>query len=489
MIVIIGIGNIGRELLRKLSRDFEVTCIDTCEKTTAVVEEIRGTERTKVIVGDATSRLVLEQAGIDESEAVIITTTTEKISQEIARLLKEHFTPRRVISVGLSLEGAQKLAELGVEVKNIFTASANDIRNLIEHQAKTAYGIGIGKNEILEVEVHPNSRLKNKRLGSIAPIRWNLGIIYRDGNPIVPKPDTVLKEGDKVIILGDPGVLKTVAELLTFDFQSFPLEFGTAMVVYLNGNEDERFYEEMGYVYSVFHLGKVYLVYSAAADKQAGMHDRIAEKYGFQEAYKTVSSLAPVEALRALLLKEPVRPGLLFLSGEMLKRSLFSSYGLARKKFVSSLARVVQCPIVFARGSFPYEKLVVPALEETGFRHFLDTAIEISHTINNEVCALMVKPSGYIATREETDAFDEARQIISNTGLMHRKKIFLQIHEGNPVLEVTRYLPDYNLLVLGVNSWSEKGFFRSVLAPEIGWQILIRSNISSLVLPFREEVL
>lgn len=489
MIVIIGVGNIGRELLGKLSRDFEVTCIDSCDKTPSVVEEIRGTERTKVIVGDATSRLILEQAGIDECEAVILTTTTEKINHEIARLLHEHFTPRRVISVGLSLEGAQKLVELGVEVKNIFTASANDIRNLIEHQAKTAYGIGIGKNEILEVEVHPNSRLKNKRLGSIAPIRWNIGIIYRDGNPIVPKPDTVLKEKDKVIILGDPGVLKTVAELLTFDFQSFPLEFGTSLVVYLTGREDERFFDEMSYIYSVFQLGKVYFVYSAAAEKLIEMHDQVAEKYAFKEPYKVVSSLAPVEALRALFVKELVRPGLLLLSRNILSRSLFSFYGLTTKKFITSLARVVQCPIIIAQGSFPYEKLVVPALHEIGFPHLLDTAIEISHTINNEICAIMVKPSGYIATEEETEAFNETRQLISNTGFMHKKKIFLQIHEGNPVLEVTRYLPDYNLLVLGVNSWSEKGFFRSVLTPEIGWQILIRSEISSLVLPFQEEAL
>lgn len=488
MIVMIGVGNIGRELLAKLSRDFDITCVDSSPDAESIVSALRGKERAKVIIGDATSRLVLEKAGINESEVVLITTTTEKINLEVARVLHDNFEPRRVISVAITESGAKTLAELGVEVKNIFTASANDIRNLIEHQAKTAHGIGIGKNEILEVEVHPNSRLKNRPLGYIAPIRWNIGIIYRDGNIIVPRPETVLKEKDKVVILGDPAVLKTVSEMLSSEFERFPLEFGTSLAIYVTGNENDAFFEEASYIRSVFQLDKVHVVYSSRAEKQAGRHDEIAGKYGFEESGKTVSSLPPAEAMKSLAIAG-ARIGLIVVSKNRFLGRRFPFYYAAQKLSLSGLARAAKCPIILAQGTHPYSRLLVPALIDFDFRHLVDKSIEISHTITADVSVFMARPSEYIATEDESGKFEEAKKLISNMGFLHKKRIDLQVLTGNPVHEISRGLPDYNLLVLGADSWTGRGFFRSLLSPDVAWHILKRSRITTLILPGIEESL
>jgi hypothetical protein len=489
MIVIVGAGNISREILSKLSRDFEITCIDSLADAESVVAGIRGKERTKVIIGDATSRLVLEKARIDESEAVLITTTKEEINIEVARVLHDHFSPRRVISVGITDSGMKKLADLGVEVISIFSACANDIRNLVEHQAKTAYGIGIGKNEILEVEVHPNSRLRNRPLGYIAPIRWNIGIIYREGNILVPKPETVLKEGDKVIILGDPPVLKTVAELLSSEFERFPLEYGTSLAVYLAGKEDEALFPEVSYIYSVFHLDKVHIVYAPAAERLIARHDEMAKKYNLGEASKVVSSLAPAEALKSLAIGQGARIGIVVVSRETFLGRGFPYYSAAKKLFLSSLVRAVKCPVILARGTYPYGKTLVPALIEYDFRHLIDKAIEISHTITTDVSVVTAKPSEFIATEEESQRFEDAKKVISNIGFIHKKKIDLSVYTGNPVQEISRRLPEHNLLIFGADSWSRQGFFQSLLSPDVAWHILRRSRISSLILPAAEEAL
>ncbi len=84
--VIIGLGNIAQELLGKLSRDFEIVCIDANPELIDQAKKIRG-EDISFIPGDATSRLVLEEADVDDTEAVIITTTSEKINIEVARVL------------------------------------------------------------------------------------------------------------------------------------------------------------------------------------------------------------------------------------------------------------------------------------------------------------------------------------------------------------------------------------------------------------------
>jgi hypothetical protein len=489
MIVMIGTGNIGRELLSKLSRDFEVTCIDSDPDTESIVAAIRGKERTKVIIGDATSRLVLEKALIDESEVVLITTTTEKINLEVARVLHDHFNARRVIAVGITERGMKELAELGAEVKSIFTASANDIRNLIEHQAKTAHGIGIGKNEILEVEVHPASRLRNRPLGYIAPIRWNIGIIYRDGNILVPKPETVLKEKDRVVILGDPAVLKTVSEMLSSEFERFPLEFGTSLAVYLTGAENEGFFGEVSHISSVFRLDRIHLVYSSRAQRLIEEHDKLAEKFDIRETNKVVSSLPPAEALRSLAVEEGARIGIVAVSKEAFLKQGFPLYAAAQKRFLYSLVQSGKCPVILAGGTYPYAKLIVAALANVDFGTVVDKSIEIANTLSAALSVVAAQPSEYIGTEGDFEKFEEAKKTISNIGFIHRKRIDLQIFDGNPVREVSNRLPEYNLLVLGADSWTAQGFFRALLSPDVAWHILRRSPITTLVLPAMEESL
>lgn len=489
MIVMVGVGNIGRELLAKLPRDIEVTCIDSNPASRSVVENLRGMERTKMVIGDATSRLVLEEAGVEESEAVLITTTTERISIEVARVLRDHFRPGRTISVGITEKGSKELIELGADVINIFTASANDMRNLIEFQAKTAHGIGIGKKEILEVEVHPSSRLKNKPLGYIAPLRWNIGIIYRDGNIIVPKPETILKEKDRVVVLGDPAVLRTVAELLTTDFQKFPLEYGTALIVYLSGSEGEEIFEEVNYIYSVFQLDRLYMVYSATADRLIAEHDEMVGKQGLRVTEKIVSSLAPEEAIRAVSSEPSALPGVVVLSRQMLTDRVFPFRRGGQRGLLASLIQFSRCPVILARGSFPYERLIVPALADIDFQHQISKAVEIAHTINSQIWASAIKPSQYLASEEDTARFEEVKKIVSNAGFVHRKKIDTRILEGNPIHEVEKILPEYNLLVLGTKGWSRRGFLQTLFSPDIVSRVMARSGISCLLLPAIEESL
>ncbi len=489
MIVMVGVGNIGRELLSKLSRDFEITCVDSSTEAPSIVAAIRGKEKTKVIVGDATSRLVLEEAKVDDSEVVLITTTTEKINLEVARVLHDHFNAGRVIAVGITDRGMKELAGLGAEVKSIFTASANDLRNLIEHHAKTAHGIGIGKNEILEVEVHPASRLKNRPLGHIAPIRWNIGIIYREGNIIVPKPETILKERDRVVVLGDPAILKTVAELLSSEFERFPLEYGTSITAYVTGGEEEGFFDELNYLSSVLQLDRMHIIYSPNAERLLERHDAIAGKYNWHGANKIVSALPPAEALKSLTVAGGAGTGIVAVSKELFFKRRFPLYAAAQKLFLASFVRAVKCPVIIANGTHPYSKLLVPALTDFDFRGLLDKSIEISHTIAAELSVVTAKPSEYIGTEEDSRRFEEAKKAISDIGFVHKKKIDLQVCAGNPVHEISRRLPQYNLLVLGSDSWAGRGFFRSVLAPDVVWHILRRSRISTLILPGAEETL
>jgi hypothetical protein len=486
--IIIGLGNIGQEILEKLSKDIEVVCIDQDRECEEVAKKIRGDIH--VITGDATSRLVLEEAGAADADGIIITIATEKVNIETARILREHFNAKRIISIVTTKEGIETLESLEVEVVNIFSASATVIRNKLEQTSRTAHAIGLGKDEILEVEVHPHSRLANRPLRKLTPVRWRIGIIYRDENIIIPRYDTVLKARDRVIILGDPSVLKTVAEILTFKFQHFPLEYGSTAVTYLTGNEEEVFFNELDYLFSILPMNRIILIYSQKASDKKDMYEQYIRKDNIKNYEIKETILAPLAAVQSVIDGLKGSHGLIVIPRAMLFDSINSLVFDARKKaFIKNLLRLSLCPVFLSGGTFPYEKAAVPCVEEINIQHSLETSLEIAAALNNEVAALLVKPSKYISDDEDVKTFDEMKKTVNDISLMYKFSINAHILNGNPVKSITDSLKNYNLLIADIGGWKSRWWFAPFINPDVLWHIMKKTNISTLLLPHVEEAL
>jgi Trk K+ transport system NAD-binding subunit len=485
--VIIGAGAIGHELLKKVSKDYEVLCIDINPEAETLIKKIRAD--VSVLIGDATSRLVLEKAGVNEADGVILTTSSEEVNMETARILTEHFQAKRIISVGISSAATDTLEDLGVEVENIFTAGATGIRNRLEHKSRAAHAIGLGKNEILEVEVHPNSRLANKPVRLLAPLRWRLGIIYRADNIIIPSGNSVLKPHDRVVVLGDPAVLKTVSDILTFNFQQFPLEYGSTMIAYLTGNENEQFFHEIDYLFSIFPLRKAVFLCSAKAAKRADDIEYLTTTDNLKNRSIEKTALKPLPAIQQKAAEINYDQGLVVVSKDALIDSpylLFTNYN--KKHFLYSLSRQVSCPVLISLGTFPYEKMLVPCGSGLKIQNALETSLEISASLNNEVTALAIKPLKYISSEEDLRQFEERKRTISEISLMYKMSITTETREGNPVKVVQDVYSDYSLMVIDTKGWRPRRFF-SFLSPDIIWHTVKNSSISTLMIPPLAELL
>jgi hypothetical protein len=489
-LVIVGLGTIGREFLSRISREYEITCVTDKPEAEELLAELKR-EDVQLIAGDATSRLVLERARVDEADAVIITTTDENINNEVAAILKDHFDPRRVISVAFSRRQEESLASYGVEVLDVNASSALGIRNMIEQKAKVAHAIGIGKEEILEVEVHPNSRLANKRLDFINPIKWRIGIIYRDGNIVMPRPDVILKPKDKVVILGEPWTLKTVSEILTFDFQKFPQQYGSVLIACLCGDEGEEICREINYLFSTFSFEKALIVHGKelSEDNRARLLDGIDVKK--VEMKKT--SLPPRGAVEDAISESAGRQGLVVLPPSFVGSAGWFMLDSGKKRFIEGLLNGAECPVLIARGTFPYAKMAVPCVEGFDIEHSFETAVEISASLGNEISALLVKPSTYLEGEEEMKAYEEEKKAISSISMSYKMKVESRELQGNPINEVLKELPAYNLLLAGTGhglSFVKKETLLSLfMKPDVAWAIVKRSPVSALLLPPEEETL
>lgn len=482
--IIVGIGNIGRDLLARLSKDYELLVIDNAPDAEARAKKIRG-DGVSVLGADATSRLVLEGADVDNAEAVVITTTSEKVNIEVARVLMEHFHPKRVIAVGITTSGISALEKLGAEVLYMFATSAATLRNMLEQTAKTATAIGLGKNEILEVEIHPHSRLANKQLGSLAPIRWKVGLLYREGDIIVPDPETVLKPKDRVIILGDPAALKTVSEIMTFCFQKFPLEYGSVVLACLSGVEDERYFKELGHLFTIFPFDRIVFVYSTRAAARAEEYRRMIAAQPFRGIEERMPGVSFFLAAAAAVEKNGQGYGMIVLSGGALQQGWPPEW----KRLLANLSRTAACPILVCRGTFPYEKAVVPVVEGIDPTHALETALEVASSVNTDVAVLFVRPSPYIAADADLKAFDAAKRSVSELSLMYETSVDVSVLAGNPVRSVLKALPAYNIQYMETGNFKQQNWLAALLAPDVLWHIMKKAPVTTMLVPPVEESL
>ncbi len=482
---IIGLGNVGLPLVRMLSSDFQLVCIDNNPETIAFAKQKRN--NMTVIQGDATSRLVLEEAGIAQADTVVISTTTERINLEVARVVREHFEVPRVIAIGITQKGIEELEKLGVEVESIFAVSATGLRNRLEQRTKTVQGIGIGKNEILEVEVHPNARLANKPLATLRPKNWHIGIIYRDGKILVPRGNTILKPKDRVVILGEPQVLSTIAERLSFRFRDFPLEYGETAYLYLAGDEDERFIAEVDYLLDALPLQQAVLVHAPEAEPLAQQARKTLEKRDLRLLETVASPATPEKAVLEALESLGHDPGLIFFARTTLLRGVWGKHRHQRR--IKQLLRQVNCPLAMCSGTFPYERLAVPAVNLSDSPQALEKALEIASDIACSVEALLVKPSEYIGGESEIDAYKQLKKTVSDLAHAYRTSVRSRELDGNPIRAVLAALPDFNLLVTRTSAELEVGMIRSFLRPEVSWHVLWDAPISALLIPPQEATL
>jgi Trk K+ transport system NAD-binding subunit len=487
--MIVGLGNIGMQLVKLLSRDLELICLDNNEQTLETARQLRG-EALPTFHGDATSRMALEKAGVGKVDTVVITTTTEAVNIEVARILHEHFEVPRVLAVGITQSGIARLEEYGVEVENIFAVSATGLRNRLEYRTKTVTGIGLGKNEILQVEVHGHSRLAGKPLAALNPRSWRIGIVYREGNIIIPKGETVLRAKDRVVILGDPKVLKTVTDLLTFRFKHFPLEFGDTLVAHVPAVPAPNYLEEVAYLLSVFPLERVLFVCGRRDERLEDRLRDIGEKQHVTDLkIETAPAAEPCAAVRDAVRELGRRASMVVLPREeVMHRRLSLFADSAAKACLGQLSEIVGCPVLLAAGTFPYERVAVPAVEPAGLQHALETTLEMSAAIRYRIDALFVNLSRYIASEEESQADEAMRTASSDLGLVYRASVRQVDLEGNPIRSLGRALDDYNLMVNDVGSWRSGSHLLPLLRPDVAWGVVRRSRISTLLIPPSEII-
>jgi trk system potassium uptake protein len=208
-IVIIGAGDVGKDLGGMLSREkHDVTVID---KKSEALQKCSERFDLLTIEGSGTSVRDLYRAGVNKADLVVVATDIDEVNM-VASLLSKRIGAKKVITrirtedyIHANLN--VNLSDFGIDsVINPERSVAEEITNLIRRTAASDFVTLADKRiTVLGIRIDPNSPLIGKTLESIgsehADLKYRVVAIFRRGLTIIPGGDDKFQPNDQAFIL------------------------------------------------------------------------------------------------------------------------------------------------------------------------------------------------------------------------------------------------------------------------------------------------
>lgn len=215
-VLIVGAGKIGLRLAEDIQNDMPDVSIRIIESDYNRAQKVsERLTRAVVLHGDGLSREILDEANISMTEAVISVTHHDE-SNVLVSLLSKQYGCERAITLINNQAYIPLVSGLGVDaVVNPRTITVSTILQHVRRgRIKEAHSLRDGFAEIMEVQALDTSAAVNTPIKDIKrPANVIFGAIVREDEILVPKPDTIIRPNDIVIILAAHDQVKKVEQM------------------------------------------------------------------------------------------------------------------------------------------------------------------------------------------------------------------------------------------------------------------------------------
>lgn len=202
-VVIVGAGNIGRHVAQELEAEHAKVRVKIIEadKATAVVaaDEL---SRTVVLHGNALDEEVLREAGADSAETLIALTNDDKVNI-LSSVIAKQLGCGRAIALINNRSYANLMGPMDIDafVNPRATTVSTVLRHVRRGRIRGVSSVQDGKAEVIEAEALATSTLVGRPLRDAdLPNGMRIGAILRGTRVIVPRGDTEVHAGDRVVI-------------------------------------------------------------------------------------------------------------------------------------------------------------------------------------------------------------------------------------------------------------------------------------------------
>ncbi len=472
-ILLAGLGETGTELAKRLVLNWDVVGVDPDE---TVFEGLPGRESDcEALVlhkGDATSALVLRKTDPEGMHGAVACTGSDEANYETLRLAKELFGIKNRVALMYTLDWKERYEQEGIEVVSQDYACAAVLESRVARGQKVAADIGLGEGEIIEVEVLPNSSVIGRPLMELRPRRWIVGAVYRGRQLIVPHGDTIIEKGDRVLIIGDPDILPSIATLIRTGESEFPLQHGSHVVA-LYDRWTSSLLGEIGYLIEATRADRLEVIACNVDEPALKSLSLECEEASIPYEY-SCSALSSIPSLVHEVQGRDV--GILALPPE--KLSLLASLGLGRSR-TARIIDMVGSPVLVARRTFPYRKVLLVLAELPFDISAAQMAIDLVRMVDAELHLAVVHQPELVVGAELREEMDQKVHEIMNLAGMYHVKVQKRVLDGNPIREVQKVSGEYHLLAVPFRR-SRKAF---LTRPDVSLNLVHRASCSVMVLP------
>ncbi len=212
-LIILGGGNIGLSVAQTIEHEdhhVKAKLIElTYDRARHIVE---GLEDTTVIHGSGLDKEILGECDIEMTETLVAVTNDDKVNI-LASLLAKKLGCKRTVTLVNNPAYIPMLQNLGIDVlvNPRQTTVSSILRHIRRGRINGVYSLLEGAAEIIEAQVHKESELLGKVVGSLdLPKDVSLSAILRNHVLILPKDTDVLHENDSVIMVSMAESIKQV---------------------------------------------------------------------------------------------------------------------------------------------------------------------------------------------------------------------------------------------------------------------------------------
>jgi Trk K+ transport system NAD-binding subunit len=472
-ILLAGLGETGALLAEMLSATWDVVAVDVDPEAAERVAGIDPTgERLTLVEGDASSAVVLRRVASDGLHAAVACTGSDEVNVEFLRLARQVHGIENRFGLMYSAVARQDYREQRVEVVEQDRASALVLASRIEPGKHEATGVGLGQGEIVQVEILANSSVIGRRLADLHPKRWLVGAVYRDEQLIVPHGDTVLAAGDRVLLVGEPEILPSIATLVRTGESEFPLQFGSHVVSLCNERLDDVLDEIKYLIDSTRAQAFEAIACEAQRDRLEALVDTCETK-GIPYEFSCTAE----DALESLL-EEVRRRDVGVLVCPPRRLPLLSRIGLGRSP-TARIIDLVDSPVLVSRRSFPYRKVLIPLAELPFHSSAAQLAIDVARIVSAELHLAVVQQPVIVEGKEHRKQIDQRRRELENLASLYRMTMSTTVLEGNPIREVVELSADFDLVVLPYR----RGRSSFLTRPDVALNLIHRCRCSVLAMP------
>jgi trk system potassium uptake protein TrkA len=214
-IIVVGLGNFGSTLAVRLHElGHDVVALDA----RADMVDAIGPQVTRAVVGDATKRAVLEEAGAREADAAIVSTGDDLAASTLALLALHDIGVREVFVKVVSADHARIAQALGAE-DAVFPEreSAMALASRLTTGKLLNY-VQLGADLSVQEMPVPESWIGKSLRELELPARYRVQVVavhdvLTDTMRPVPEPDRRLTHSDALLVAGHPVSLERLAKL------------------------------------------------------------------------------------------------------------------------------------------------------------------------------------------------------------------------------------------------------------------------------------